>query len=674
MKKFFLITILCFVLIRGDSQPNCSNLVIEGHSFVASGTWCAYYIPLETDTCRTYNSGKEGSVISDVAGRASIVDGKLVTETTHRKNILVLWLGVNDMTNNAGDVNKTYDAYKAYVHDRIASGWKVFAYTITPTNGYGRGTDFEQKRVVFNNLLRNDLSELTGVYIIDTDEVSEFDNPSNKTYYSDGLHFTQAGSNLASGLFGKAISTYWKVENSGTTYYVSSTGRDSNSGTSMSSPWKTLSKINNTRFSAGDKIKFHSGDTFRGYLLIQGSGAPGKEITITSYGTGDKPKILGSLDISGSEKWTNHSGNIWKTTIKVSTSEINDIGNIILNKEESCGIRKTEPGNCTSQGNWYFNATDDLVYMYSAYNPGSYYNHIEAGGVYSENILSIVNRNYITIDGLDVRYSANNGIFLRNTSNIKIQNCDVSFIGGMYYGPPYRMGNGIQMWADNSNIIVRYNYIHDIYDAGISPQGSGTLTQRNINMYYNVFKNCYYTYELFCKTNITLKNIRFYNNTCLYAGTTWSVNQRPDSSNARHVRSWEEGANITGLEIKNNIFYSATQTAYAFYYSSAFDIDYNLYHVKSIGFIFDTNYNSLQSWQSALSDDYHSLSGDPLFNPDYSLRGTSPAIDAGVNLGFTRDFAGNKVGSSPDIGAYEYTSKTGEEPARTGKFFKRHKN
>jgi len=244
----------------------------------------------------------------------------------------------------------------------------------------------------------------------------------------------------------------------------------------------------------------------------------------------------------------------------------------------------------------------------------------------------------------------------------------------MYYGPPYRMGNGIQMWADNSNIIVRYNYIHDIYDAGISPQGSGTLTQRNINMYYNVFKNCYYTYELFCKTNITLKNIRFYNNTCLYAGTTWSVNQRPDSSNARHVRSWEEGANITGLEIKNNIFYSATQTAYAFYYSSAFDIDYNLYHVKSIGFIFDTNYNSLQSWQSALSDDYHSLSGDPLFNPDYSLRGTSPAIDAGVNLGFTRDFAGNKVGSSPDIGAYEYTSKTGEEPARTGKFFKRHKN
>lgn len=48
---------------------------------------------------------------------------------------------------------------------------------------------------------------------------------------------------------------------------------------------------------------------------------------------------------------------------------------------------------------------------------------------------------------------------------------------------------------------------------------------------------------------------------------------------------------------------------------------------------------------------------DPLLTDpargDYSLQAGSPAIDAGVNIGLTTDFAGNPVGASPDRGAYE---------------------
>jgi len=51
---------------------------------------------------------------------------------------------------------------------------------------------------------------------------------------------------------------------------------------------------------------------------------------------------------------------------------------------------------------------------------------------------------------------------------------------------------------------------------------------------------------------------------------------------------------------------------------------------------------------------------DPLFEDtsaqDYHLRADSPAIDAGVPLGYSRDFDGNHVpsGTAPDIGAFEY--------------------
>ncbi len=45
-----------------------------------------------------------------------------------------------------------------------------------------------------------------------------------------------------------------------TNYYVSSSGNDGSSGTSESSPWETLSKLDAVDFIAGDKIHFKCGD------------------------------------------------------------------------------------------------------------------------------------------------------------------------------------------------------------------------------------------------------------------------------------------------------------------------------------------------------------------------------------------------------------------------------
>jgi len=51
--------------------------------------------------------------------------------------------------------------------------------------------------------------------------------------------------------------------------------------------------------------------------------------------------------------------------------------------------------------------------------------------------------------------------------------------------------------------------------------------------------------------------------------------------------------------------------------------------------------------------------GDPLFvdfkNRDLRLRAGSPAVDAGIDLGYKLDFDGNPIpsGSAPDMGAYE---------------------
>jgi hypothetical protein len=76
-----------------------------------------------------------------------------------------------------------------------------------------------------------------------------------------------------------------------TDYYVSSSGNDSNSGTSTSSPWQTLSKLDSVNFKAGDTIHFKRGDKWLGRFKITESGNPDNPIRLTSYGNGAFPKL-----------------------------------------------------------------------------------------------------------------------------------------------------------------------------------------------------------------------------------------------------------------------------------------------------------------------------------------------------------------------------------------------
>jgi len=45
---------------------------------------------------------------------------------------------------------------------------------------------------------------------------------------------------------------------------------------------------------------------------------------------------------------------------------------------------------------------------------------------------------------------------------------------------------------------------------------------------------------------------------------------------------------------------------------------------------------------------------------DFNLKPSSPAIDAGIDVGLTRDYSGSIVpaGGAPDIGAYEFMSES----------------
>lgn len=80
----------------------------------------------------------------------------------------------------------------------------------------------------------------------------------------------------------------------GAMYYVdSASGDDNSTGMSPGQAWRSLAKVNETIFHAGDKVLFKCGTQYAGRSCPQGSGQAGNPIVITSYGRGSKPRIDG---------------------------------------------------------------------------------------------------------------------------------------------------------------------------------------------------------------------------------------------------------------------------------------------------------------------------------------------------------------------------------------------
>ncbi|HEY2384491.1 MAG TPA: hypothetical protein VGK48_25210, partial [Terriglobia bacterium] len=97
----------------------------------------------------------------------------------------------------------------------------------------------------------------------------------------------------------------------GAAYYVSTSGNDSNPGTSQSSPWKTIAKVESflRNLKPGDSVLFQRGGIWYEELDVNNvNGASGLQITFGNYGSGNLPVIDGGgtpagTTINGGRQW-----------------------------------------------------------------------------------------------------------------------------------------------------------------------------------------------------------------------------------------------------------------------------------------------------------------------------------------------------------------------------------
>ncbi|MGD0336882.1 MAG: Ig-like domain-containing protein [Candidatus Omnitrophota bacterium] len=101
----------------------------------------------------------------------------------------------------------------------------------------------------------------------------------------------------------------------GATYYVDSqAGSDTNDGLSESTPLQTISKVNTLVLYPGDSVLFKSGEIWREQLIPQSGSAGSGYITYGAYGTGDLPKLLGSIQKISTSDWVDEGNNLWSVS------------------------------------------------------------------------------------------------------------------------------------------------------------------------------------------------------------------------------------------------------------------------------------------------------------------------------------------------------------------------
>jgi len=175
------------------------------------------------------------------------------------------------------------------------------------------------------------------------------------------------------------------------TYYVDATnGQDKNAGTSDTTAWNTIAKVNTSIFTPGDQVLFKRGETWRGTMLtIPSSGTSGNPITFSAYGTGAAPIISGSLLLTAG--WTAYSENVWEAAV---TTQPN-----IVYFNGTRGTPMTSIAAISAPYEWYWTANTLYVWSPSG-TPNSYYTSpgVEAGSL--GRVLQTNNKSYITFSNL----------------------------------------------------------------------------------------------------------------------------------------------------------------------------------------------------------------------------------------------------------------------------------
>lgn len=311
-------------------------------------------------------------------------------------------------------------------------------------------------------------------------------------------------------------------EISGTKYYVSANGDDKNDGKSPEKAIKTLDAIKALDLKHGDAVLFKRGDTFRfatDYHMIDG-------VTYGSYGEGMKPAFYGSPEnYAENDTWEEVKPNVWKINFPYP-----EVGGLVLDYGMLVGVQKKAQmiDGLAAIGDYCHDLENKIFYMYSEGKPSDNYHDIEI--MPSLTLFRLVDSKDVTIDNLCIKYTAGFAIHAPDTEgNIRITNCELGYLGGLWMGDRVRYGNAIEFWAGAKDTIVENCWFYQTYDTALTWQGAhgknGIVGIEYIDITYreNLFEYNNADIEFFGGPDIPVENFRMEDNIMRFTSMGWGT-------------------------------------------------------------------------------------------------------------------------------------------------------
>ena len=336
----------------------------------------------------------------------------------------------------------------------------------------------------------------------------------------------------------------------GKAYYISPGGDDTHSGESPEQAWKTLAgyEAHLSRFREGDSLLFERNGIYRGHVsLLTG-------VFYGAYGQGEKPRIYGSpRSYSDPGDWqpTDRS-HVWRCA----EAFPEDIGSIFFDGGRRVGVKKLHtPDKLQQNYDFYHDPADGALYLYLEQDPTVIHREIELGVAMC--ILSAAGPVHdIVIENLCVQYCGAHAIaFSDGAHAITARGCVIAWIGGCLQNPgvnDVRFGNGIQFWNACADILIEDCWVYQIYDAGLTHQGSAGRVER-VTYRSNLVEYCVYAFELFLGGSEGMHHILYEDNILRFSGYGWGM-QRPDPQAESLLCAWGSPFEAEDFTVCRNIF------------------------------------------------------------------------------------------------------------------------